>query len=297
MRRTSLLFLAVGGAVGCTPYPTLKAPVPADCSAEDAYDVVPIDRFEMAGGPSPGWTSFDMTPGATTTATIEALTDGARCGSTAALLIAASGNNDWGSLFGFNNFGPRDASAFQGMSFWARAPGNTTKAFTILLDDTNTTNPNSTMCAVDAGAPPAPTDAGAACRNYCNDGGAGGPSPTYIDPLTGMVIGGATGDAPPADACGNSYATVVQVGFDWRFYTISFEKFHQAATPNQVPNATFTQTGPVPGTGLLTDRLVNLIFRMPKEAVMRLWIDNLGFYSKKAPGAVGDGGGDAQGSG
>ena len=38
---------------------------------------------------------------------------------------------------------------------------------------------------------------------------------------------------------------------------------------------------------------MSLGFRMPKEADMDLWIDNLGFYRKKALAADNDGGADA----
>src|SRR5665213_2210038 len=196
-------------------------------------------------------------------------------------------NNDWGSLFGIYGFGPRDESAYDGLSFWARAPGDTTKAFTILLDDTNTENlAMPANCSTDAGTTSSPTDAGAAvCKNYCMpDGGTGGATP-YIDSLTGMVVGGTTSAAPPADACGNEYYVVAQVTGGWQFYTFPFANFRQLAEPNRVPNAHLTETGNLaPLTYLLTSALMGLTFRMPPEADMNLWLSHLGFYRPKAGG-------------
>ena len=56
---------------------------------------------------------------------------------TRSLVITSANNNEWGSLFGFNGFGPKDASAYEGMAFWARAPLGSNTGFTILLDDLN----------------------------------------------------------------------------------------------------------------------------------------------------------------
>ena len=56
-----------------------------------------------------------------------------------------------------------------------------------------------------------------------------------------MLISGATITAPPPDACGNSYSTVLPVTTDWQLYTIPFSQFHQTAMPNRVPNAALTR--------------------------------------------------------
>ena len=76
----------------------------------------------------------------------------------------------------------------------------------------------------------------------------------------------------PGQSCPTSAAT------DWAFYTVPFNRFQQDPKPNRVPNALLTNTGNVPGTGLLTDQLLQLILRMPKEAKAELWIDNLAYY-------------------
>jgi hypothetical protein len=285
-RQTSgVLFLALAGAFGCNAYPTLK-PVPVDCTADAAYDVQFIYSFDTVASTNFYGSGDHADADVSTAPVVQPLTDGARCGSADALLLHSDHNNDWGSLFGIYSFGPKNESAYQGLSFWARSPGNTSKSFTILLDDTNTENlamPGT--CSADAGTTPAPVDGGSAvCRNYCMpDGGTGGMTP-YIDSLTGMVVGGTTSTAPPADACGNSYYVIAQITSGWQFYTFPFSEFRQLAEPNRVPNSHFTNTGSVPGTELLTSALMGLTFRMPPEADINLWLSHLGFYRPKAAG-------------
>jgi hypothetical protein len=274
VNRTCVLLLAVGAAGGCTAYSTLT-PAVIDCSVENAYQfdptAVPLGNVYTAG---------DNTPGSTVTAASQTIPDGALCNNTTtALHIQASHNNDWGDLVGFYSFGPRDDSAYSGVSFWGRAPGSSNKSFTLALDDANTYGTST-------------PDAGTYCTNYNMDGGVNNPTMTVYDPLTNMPIGGVSTAAPPPNACGNSYSTVIAVTTDWRFYTVPFTQLKQAAMPNRVPNADLMQVGNVPGSALLSNLLMNMVFRMPKEADTDLWIGELSFYRNKAPGTVGDGGVD-----
>lgn len=264
-----LMFLALGGALSCSSYPTTKV-VPIDCNAEAPYDVLMLDNFDTLGM-SPFWTAGDTV--ANVADVIQPITDGDRCGSTAALVMHSTHNNDWGSIFGYNTFGgPRDASAWEGIAFWARAPGSTTKGFTILLDDPNTSDPT---------PPPNNTNPNDSnCLTTQNVDG--GQAVTCIDPMTGQMMPCGTTTAPPPNACGNGYSTMLVVTTDWRFYTIPFRTFQQSPMPNQVPNALLTMVGSVPGTTLLTNQLLNLTLRMQREATMELWLDNLSFYRPKA---------------
>jgi hypothetical protein len=287
----TVMFLALGGAIGCTAYPTLKT-IPVNCDVEAAYNLSVIDAYDTVGMAG-FWTAAD-TAGAAAVPTpapvpyvvskVEPIGDGARCGSTAALVIRSERNNDWGSLFGINIGAPRDESAYEGLAFWARAPGNTTKGFTVLLGDSNTSCLGE---AVDGGTCSIqPSN----CITYAgSDGGTG----TGVTDGTGMLLPGTVTSAPEPNQCGNVYSTVRVVTGDWAFYTIPFSQFQQGALPNRVPNAALTQTGPVPGTALLTNQLLSLTFRMPKAAVMELWIDNLSFYRKATGAGGGDGGVDA----
>ncbi len=288
LERTSatVVFLALVGAVACTAYPTFKN-LPLACDAEAGYELLTIET-RSGDGMANLWGSSD-TPDASTyvcgdplfrvQTCVEPIPDGPRCGNATALVMRSAGNNDWGSLFGINNFGPRDASAYEGLAFWARAPGNTTKEFTILLGDTNTT---CLGMAADGGVcDTQPSN----CITYAGaDGGTG----TGVTDGTGMLLPGTISSAPERDQCGNVYSVPRVVTGDWAFYTIPFSAFQQGAMPNRVPNALLTQTGPVPGTALLTGKLLSLGFRMPKAAIMELWLDKVSFYRK-----AGTGGGDA----
>src|SRR5262249_22817835 len=117
------------------------------------------------------------------------------------------------------------------------------------------------------------------------DGGTIGP--TY-DPGTGMILSSGMMNVTMPNACGNGYQVYPVVTATWRFYTFPFKQFVQTATANRVPNPSLMETGPTPGTRLLTNKLMLLTLRMPKATDMELWIDKLGFYRKKAAG--GDGG-------
>jgi hypothetical protein len=280
LKRTGFLsVLALGATGGCAKYTTMES-LPIDCSVENAYDfdATPVDL-------TVSYNAWDMTPGSSSTLAVVTIPGGALCSTPTALEFTVSHDNDWGALAGFYSFGSngqnyRDESAFEGVSFWARAPGPTNKSFTLALDDANTAGGRG--------------DAGVNCKDYGLDGGTvNNPTGGYIDPLTGMPVSGGTTAAPPPDACGNSYSAAFAITTEWRFYVTPFTRFHQTATPNRVPNPALPETGTVPGSGLLTDRLMNMIFRLPKEAQTDLWIGKLNFYRKKASGTPGDGGADA----
>ena len=287
LARAAAVALALGSALGCTAYATYKPPVPPDCSLMNAYDIDNIDaELTMA------WSSKDNTPDGSISTDAGTLPDGPLCGDGNVLVVKGSHANDWGSLFGFYGFGRKDESTREGLSFWARAPGNTGKAFTLLLDDLNTYDPY-VSCTPDGGTVLPPGDAGPFCTTYCTlDAGATGTPPTY-DPNGNILSSGTSVPPPPANACGNEYQTEVVVTRDWQFYTIPFDQFQQQAKPNRVPNGVFTETGTVPGTPLMTSAIMNMIFRFPKESPEDLWISHLGFYRKKVVGApAADGGVD-----
>jgi hypothetical protein len=260
------LLLVLAGAAGCDPYPTLKND-PVDCTVEDPYEFLPISTFSNFDtvGDSNWWTASDSTPGAAEAieASIENIPEGPRCGSNAAAVLRAAHNNDWGCLFGLNSVSQHDGSQYEGLSFWARAPGNTTKGFQIQLNDPNTTREGATSYCVDVG------------------GNTGQPFITVsIDGQSVQTSNGVTRPTLP-DECGNNYSAVMLVTTEWVLYTLPFARFQQAALPNRVPNAVLTHVGTVPGTGLLTDQILQLLIRFPKEATAELWIDNLAFYRKK----------------
>jgi hypothetical protein len=259
-----VLILGLGGSAGCDKYSTFRD-VPVECSVEDAYELQSVDSFETIKSPPADWWSSNdnLVLDGGTSSDVEAISGGARCGSTAALVLRSTGANDWGTIFGFNNFGPRDEHLFEGMAFWARAPGNTSKGFTILLDDPNTTVTTGGYCIGVDGGTQSQT------------------SPTATPGPGAQATASVGGTSPLPFQCGNSYSAVVTVTSEWKLYPIPFTKFTQTATPNRVPNVYLTDAGAVTGTGLITSNLVNLVIRFPKESQVELWLDNLSFYNRK----------------
>ncbi len=266
--RGGVLLAALGSSLGCTAYGTFKD-LPVDCSVTGAYQFLSVDNFEgeMQAG---FFTSTDPTPGASVVLNLGTPPDGPRCGSMTALEILSSGNNDWGSLIGYNNFGPRDASAYEGVSFWATSAGNTNGTITVLFDDPNTHNGNDDM---------KPTPPTANCIPIPMPvTGMGSPS-IITDPATGAPLSSGTTTAPPPPyACGNSYVMSMIVRGGWHLYTIPFREFRQTAMPNRVPNASLTTVGSTPGTALITSRLMTFTLRFPKGIPTDLWIDDIAFY-------------------
>jgi len=283
-----LTFLGLGGLVMCSSYPTDKN-LPLDCSVTKGYDFYskasdPNQDRDLTLDDFTGWfSSPDTTAGFAEISIADPIPDGPVCQNTQAGVLRATHNNDWGCIFGSYRFGSgksgEDASDFDGISFFARAPGKATKAFTVSLSDDNSDSSVSGRPDFDAGT--------ARCTNYINDAGTAGTgqaggSPAGIDPQTGTPLSGSgTTRAPYADECGNSYTTTISVTSHWQFYTIPFGDLQQASNPNRVPNDVF-QAGSVPGTGLLTSALRHLVFRGAKEAEMELWLSKLAFYKKKA---------------
>jgi hypothetical protein len=260
-----LLLVGLGGVLSCDSYSTHRE-VPPNCAEEAGYLFHSVDSFETVGSAN-FWTAPDTILGKVTV-TAETIPDGPQCGSRVAAVLRSENLNDWGGLIGFNNFGPRNEAAYEGISFWAKAEGNTGRAFSVLLTDANT----------EESAP------GSKCRTY--DAGAPGQGTVTTTVLgTGEIISGSTGASALPDQCGNGYTAVVEITGTWRLYTIPFSAFNQTAQPNRVPNAILTETGGISGTGIIPAKLQTLIFRMPKEEKMEIWLDNLSFY--KRTGTVG----------
>ncbi len=117
---------------------------------------------------------------------------------------------------------PENASGWEGIAFWARAPGGTSKGFTLSLTDDNSES-----------------SATAYCRSYVGDGGIStqtGGGPNGIDPSTGTPLSGSgTTRAPYPDECGNGYTVARQVTTEWGLYQVPFSDFKQTRTPIESP--------------------------------------------------------------
>jgi hypothetical protein len=240
--------------------------VTAGIDAGDAGDGAPPTSVPPTTMPIPGGLCADTDAGATY-----------------ALVLQSSGHNDYGSGFGDYSFangfgsggysaggacGPDggpitpaqyvDASPYEGLSFWARNPGETTKGIILELTDIH----SATVTCPTAGQ----------CVPYAMDAGVN----MYITMGSNGTLpqgSGVSSAQPPADACGNNFAVAVLTSENWQLYTIPFASFHQAFQPNRAPS------------GLDTAHLALFTIVVPKEGVVDLWIANLGFYRKKIPGA------------
>jgi len=60
---------------------------------------------------------------------------------------------------------------------------------------------------------------------------------------------------------------------NWTHYLLPFDFFKQDALPNRNPN------------GFDPSAIFGFGVRVPKESVVEIWIDDLGFYRKKPPAA------------
>jgi hypothetical protein len=238
--------------------------VPAGTDAGDAGDGAPPTSVPPATMPIPGGLCADTNAGATY-----------------ALVLQSSGHNDYGSGFGdyafANGFGSGgfspggmcgadggpvspaqyiDASSYDGLSFWARNPGETTKGIILQLTDIHSAR---VTCPTTGQCVPYGSDAGV--NTYVTMGSNGTLPP-------GSSVASAQ---PPADACDNNFSVAVLTSANWQLYTVPFSSFYQAFQPNRIPS------------GLDTAHVALFTIRVPKEGVVELWIANLGFYRKKGP--------------
>jgi hypothetical protein len=307
------LLLARAGVFDCSSYSTYKD-LPTDCSAQNGYvlyskadDKNPVRDLTLSnfsqwfgaadytldgGLPVPGpYAASIPTP---TSEVIPNVSDAGLCDQfPKAMVFHASHNNDWGGLFGNWNFAKgehNDASNWtdkngndqkdywEGIAFWVRAPGATTKGFTLSVDDENT---QVASIDPDSGVVTIPSN----CRPYSTDGGVSGQSTGsagLLDPNSGTPLSGSgTTRAAYPDECGNSYTTIVEVTSDWRFYVIPFSQLKQDLRPNRLPNSAFdTPYNEKLGTRLVTSALRGVGLRMTREAEMELWIAGMAFYHK-----------------
>ena len=220
-----------------------------DCSEGEDYELNVLQAME---GTTASWFGFgDMTPGATQAIALQPIPDG-RCGSTTALVLEAHGYDDWGAGFGEYQtaMAPADASAYEGVSLWARVGDGASTGFLMTINDRNT-DPAGLVCVE-----PAPTDV--------VDG-------AYTYNEAGMVVP-VGGELPAPEDCGNGFARVVSVTRSWHLYLLPFESFQQQAQPNRQP------------TGIDRSALYQFAINIPKDSAVELWLDDLGLYRRLSTG-------------
>jgi hypothetical protein len=286
-----IVTMAVGGSLALGVSSCSSNPRPAfvvDCSVMDQYQLSPPEQNALNSYP---WYGYgDMTPGALAMSGDAGEADGGGspivqtipggvCGIQDALVLRSYGHQDYGSGFidhAFAGFlpgsacgpdgGPPDEPAqyanesqYEGLSFWARNPGQTTKGVTLELTDIHSSS--AVVCPTPGECVQYSTDAG---NNVYVAMGSNGTIPSGSSVATAQ---------PPADSCGNYFTVALVTSENWQFYTVPFSSFHQGFQPDRVPS------------GLDTSKLAQFIIVVPKEAVVDLWIANLGFYRKKGPEA------------
>jgi hypothetical protein len=226
-----------------------------DCGVNDAYDFIVAQPIE---GTMTTWFTFgDQTPDNVTTLELRPLPEG-RCGSMTALVLTSSGHTDWGAGFGEYNMptAPLDATGFEGVSFWARAPvEHTSMGFLLTVNDRNTIM-NGMVCTQPMVA-------------------AAGGAYTYNE--AGMIVP-VGGELPAANDCGNAFQRVVTVTRNWQLYLLPFTSFQQQAQPNRIPS------------GLDPSGIYQFTINIPKDSIVELWIDDIGVYRRRTDEAPEPGG-------
>jgi hypothetical protein len=277
-----------------------RTPYSLNCNAGAQYTIDVRESYEFSDPLTyyaPWYAAGDFTPGATISATVAnpanlssqvimatPIEGSGRCGSHYALLLEAHGHHDWGSTFGDYRIGgnyaqgvyfPIDVSQYEGVAFWARDPGYTsrydgptTKSIALNLIDAEGSLGSTTGYGNDYdGSPCTQYNFDAAAVTSIPMNVATGATPTGSQAVAGLVL--------PADACNNAFYTVpITLTDEWQLYTIPFSAFTMPALPNREPK------------GLDVAHLMSLTISVPKEEQLELWIDDFGFYRTK----VNDGG-------
>ena len=271
-----------------------------DCAQGDAYEFRSISEF--TGGQA-GWFQYaDRTPGgvpdltspdASSNIEIVPLDPPGRCGDTGVIELKASGHNFYGAGFGDYQHNPAGSSrangaGYDGISFWARSPGNTDKTFMLSIDD------GQTMVL----QPPAP-DGGGLPGAKPDDGNQDLDGDGFIGP--GDIVKGTScrlpptqtlvrvacyGSAtlPPASAtrvpepneCGNQFHTYVTTTDDWRLYLLPWDQLVQWPCPNRLPG------------GIDHADIAALTIKFIQGSTYDLWLDNIEFYRRRLDAGSGN---------
>ncbi|MGC4091415.1 MAG: hypothetical protein QM756_26755 [Polyangiaceae bacterium] len=240
-----------------------RAPIPLDCSVLDDYELKPNtffndtkwfsasdqSRYPDGGRSVANWKSpYAIDP--------------AVCGLTEGLQFVSYGNHDWGSALGKYGYeaqlpDTRDASAYDGLSFWAKSSFD--RSFAITLADSESisimTPADAGGCVpqtVDAGDPRA-IDAGIKVEF---------PNPDfYASDNTGL---------PVANGCGNAWTAQLVTTDRWEFYTMPWQAFVQ-----------LTLDARVRYEGIDKENILSINIRAPKDSNVDTVFANFAWYRQK----------------
>ena len=263
-----------------------------DCTVTDAYEFSPTP-FALFEGSSSGWYLYtDKTPGGVPHipggVPIPAIDSNVpvtqlnppRCGSTGALELEAYGNNYWGA--GFADWqhnaqsGEANGTGYQGISFWARSPGNTDKTFLLRVDDdrtfvTQTTPPDGgTLPAIISGDQDLDGDGllgpgDIAAETNCKLP----PAQKLGDPACyygGVQAPDAVTRVPQPGECGNPFHTYVTTTENWELYLLPWSRLVQWPCPNRLAG------------GIDPSTIRKIEVRLEQGTHYDIWLDDIQFY-------------------
>ncbi len=160
-----------------------------------------------------------------------------------------------------------DGSAFEGIGFWARTPGQSNHSVYVTLNNADTAVQGPTISCYSPNVPasrctPAPADATAGLGLAVTDQQSGT-----------ATTGGIAARIPLAGECGNAFQLALTTTPDWQFYTMPFDSFWQLPYPNRI------------ASGFDSSTLLQISVIFPREVRTELWITNFRFYRHKGADA------------
>jgi hypothetical protein len=284
--------LAVASAASCATKPRLA--VSTDyCAEADAYEFRNISDF--TSGQS-GWFLYaDNTPGgvpdpaANSNVQVVQVDPPGRCGDTGMVELQAYGHNFYGTGFGdyaHNQASSRaDGTGYDGISFWAKSPGNTDKTFLFTVDDGRTIKLS--LDPTDGGLPVAtPADQDLDGDGFIGPGDIARGTRCRIPPSTKLAspacyAGGTqppstTSRVPEPGECGNQFHTYVTVTAEWQLYRIPWAELVQWPCPNRLEG------------GIDHADIAEMEILFIQGSVFDLWLDNIAFYRSRLDGGIRD---------
>jgi hypothetical protein len=296
MAMTRIASLVCSGALlaaGCATKPR-AATSTVDCAQAEAYEFRSISDF--TGGQA-GWYQYaDATPGGvpdptvTSNVAIVLLDPPGRCGDTGIIELEASGHNFYGTGFGdyvHNDQGSRaNGAGYDGISFWARSPGNTDKTFLLSVDDGQTIVLRPP--APDAGLLPAatPADQDLDGDGFVGPGDIARGTRCRLPPTETLVRVACYSSAtlPPAaatrvpepDECGNQFHAYVTTTDDWQLFLLPWDELVQWPCPNRLSG------------GIDPADIAGFTITFIQGSTYDLWLDNIAFYRRRLDAGSGN---------
>jgi hypothetical protein len=272
-----------------------------DCTVTDAYEFSPTPFALFEGGSSNWYLYTDGTPGGVPNPDAGSnvpVTQLNRCGSTGALELQAYGNNYWGA--GFADWqhnaksGEASGDGYQGISFWARSPGNTDKTFLLRVDDDRTFKTDLTVTKPNPDA--GPCDDPCVCiknlpriqgddKDLDGDGCLGPgdiaagtncklpPAQKIGDPACyygGVQAPDAVTRVPQPDECGNPFHTYVTTTENWQLFLLPWSRLVQWPCPNRLAG------------GIDPAHIRKIEVRLDQGTHYDIWLDDIQFYRLRA---------------